>query len=140
VAAIALDRSRANQALKESEKQLSDILENVSGYIYLKDMQGRYLFANRLLRELFNAPMEEIVGYDDSKFYDADTAASLLQSDLRVLQGGETLRSEESNLNQLTGETSVYLTIRLPLRHEDGSIYALCGIATDITEQNTTGN
>jgi diguanylate cyclase (GGDEF)-like protein/PAS domain S-box-containing protein len=135
VAAIALDRSRANQALKESEKQLSDILENVSGYIYLKDMQGRYLFANRLLRELFNAPMEEIVGYDDSKFYDADTAASLLQSDLRVLQGGEPLRSEESNLNPLTGETSVYLTIRLPLRHEDGSIYALCGIATDITEQ-----
>ena len=135
VAAIALDRSRANQALKESEKQLSDILENVSGYIYLKDMQGRYLFANRLLRELFNAPMEEIVGYDDSKFYDANTAASLLQSDLRVLQDGETLRSEESNLNPLTGETSVYLTIRLPLRHEDGSIYALCGIATDITEQ-----
>ena len=135
VAAIALDHSRANQALKESEKQLSDILENVSGYIYLKDTQGRYLFANRLLRELFNAPMEEIVGYDDSKFYDADTAASLLQSDLRVLQGGEPLRSEESNLNPLTGETSVYLTIRLPLRHEDGSIYALCGIATDITEQ-----
>ena len=51
--------------------------------------------------------MEEIVGYDDSKFYDADTAASLLQSDLRVLQGGEPLRSEESNLNPLTGETSV---------------------------------
>lgn len=135
VAAIALDRNRADHALKESEKQLSDILENVSAYIYLKNTQGRYLFANRLLRELFHAPMEEIVGYDDSKFYDADTAATLLQNDLRVLQGGETLRTEESNLNPLTGETSVYLTIKLPLRHEDGSIYALCGIATDITEQ-----
>jgi len=135
VAAIALDRNRADQALKESEKLLSDILENVSAYIYLKDTQGRYLFANRLLRGLFNAPMEEIVGYDDSKFYDATTAANLRKSDLQVLQGGETLRREESNHNPLTGETSVYLTIKLPLRHEDGSIYALCGIATDITEQ-----
>lgn len=135
VAAIALDRNRADQALKESEKMLSDILENVSAYIYLKDMQGRYLFANRLLRELFNAPMEEIVGYDDNKFYDANTAASILQSDLRVLQDGETLRIEESNLNPLTGETSIYLTIKLPLRREDGSIYALCGIATDITKE-----
>lgn len=135
VAAIALDRNRADHVIKESEKLLSDILENVSAYIYLKDMQGRYLFANRLLRGLFNAPTEEIVGYDDSKFYDADTAATLLQSDLRVLQGGETLRSEETNLNPLTGETAVYLTIKLPLRHEDGSIYALCGIATDISEQ-----
>jgi diguanylate cyclase (GGDEF)-like protein/PAS domain S-box-containing protein len=135
VAAIAIDRNRADQALKESEKLLSDILENVSAYIYLKDMQGRYLFANRLLRGLFNAPIEEIVGYDDSKFYDANTAAHMRQNDLRVLQGGETLRSEESNLNPLTGETSVYLTIKLPLRHEDGGIYALCGIATDISEQ-----
>lgn len=135
VAAIALDRNRADQALKESEKLLSDILENVSAYIYMKDLQGRYLFANRLLRKLFNAPMEEIVGYDDNKFYDADTAASLRQSDLRVLNQGETLRSEESNLNSLTGETSIYLTIKLPLKHEDGTIYALCGIATDISEQ-----
>ena len=135
VAAIALDRNRADQALKESEKMLSDILENVSAYIYLKDRQGRYLFANRLLRELFNAPMEEIVGYDDSKFYDATTAANIHQNDLRVLQGGETLRDEESNLNPLTGETSVYLTIKLPLRHANGSIYALCGIATDITRE-----
>ena len=135
VTAIALDRNHADLALKENEKLLSDILENVSAYIYMKDLHGRYLFANRLLRELFKAPMEEIVGYDDSKFYDANTAANLQQNDLRVLQGGETLRSEESNHNPLTGETSVYLTIKLPLRHADGSIYALCGIATDITEQ-----
>jgi len=135
VAAIALERYRADQALKESEKMLSDILENVRAYIYLKDIQGRYLFANRLLRELFTAPMEEIVGYDDSKFYDANTAANMHQSDLLVLHDGKLVRREESNPNPLTGETSVYLTIKLPLRHEDGSIYALCGIATDITKE-----
>jgi len=135
VTAIALDRNRADLALKENEKLLSDILENVSAYIYMKDTQGRYLFANRLLRELFNAPMEEIIAYDDSKFYDANTAEHMRQSDLEVLQQGVTLRREESIPNPLTGETSVYLTIKLPLHHEDGSIYALCGIATDITEQ-----
>ncbi|CAG0995013.1 partial putative signaling protein, partial [Methylophilaceae bacterium] len=31
--------------------------------------------------------------------------------------------------------TAVYLSVKLPLRHEDGSIYALCGISTDITER-----
>jgi diguanylate cyclase (GGDEF)-like protein/PAS domain S-box-containing protein len=135
VAAIALDRNRANLAIKENEKMMSDILENVSAYIYMKDRQGRYLFANRLLRDMFNAPLEEIIGYDDSKFYDAMTAETMLKSDLKVLQEGETLRCEERTPNPLTGHTSVYLTIKLPLRHEDGSIYALCGIATDITEQ-----
>ena len=135
LAEIALGRSHADQALKESEKLLSDILENVSAYIYMKDMQGRYLFANRLLREWFDAPMEEIVGYDDTKFFDADTAASMRNSDLRVLKDGETLQIEETNPNMLTGVTDVFLTVKLPLRREDGSIYALCGISTDITER-----
>ena len=101
----------------------------------MKDSQGRYLFANRLLREQFAAPMEEIVGYDDNKFFDADTAASMRKDDLRVLLEGETLQTEETNLNILTGVTNVFLSVKLPLRREDGSIYALCGISTDITER-----
>jgi diguanylate cyclase (GGDEF)-like protein/PAS domain S-box-containing protein len=135
LAEIALSRSHADQALKESEKLLSDILENVSAYIYMKDMQSRYLFANRLLRERFDAPMEEIAGYDDTKFFDADTAANMRKDDLRVLQNGETLQTEETNLNILTGVSDVFLSVKLPLRREDGSIYALCGISTDITER-----
>ena len=135
LAEIAIDRSHADQALKESEKQLSDILENVTSYIYMKDTQGRYLFANRLLRERFDAPMEEIVGYDDYKFFDTDTAANMRMDDLRVLQKGEILKFEETNLNLLTRDMDVFLTVKIPLRREDGSIYALCGISTDITER-----
>ncbi len=135
LAEVALGRSHADQALKESGKLLSDILENVTAYIYTKDTQSRYLFANRLLRERFDAPMEEIVGYDDHKFFDADTADNMRKDDLRVLQKGETLQTEETNLNILTGVTEVFLSVRIPLRREDGRIYALCGISTDITER-----
>ncbi len=135
LAEIALGRSHADQALKENEKLLSDILENVTAYIYMKDTQGRYLFANRLLRERFAAPMEEIAGYDDNKFYDADTAANMRKDDLRVLQNGEMLQIEETNENLLTGVMDVFMTVKLPLRRDDGSIYALCGISTDISER-----
>lgn len=135
LAEVALGRNHTDQALKESGKLLSEILENVTAYIYTKDMQSRYLFANRLLRERFDAPMEEIVGYDDYKFFDADTADNMRKEDMRVLQNGETLQREETNLNILTGVTEVFLSVKLPLRREDGGIYALCGISTDITER-----
>ena len=102
---------------------------------YFHPLAAFHLFANRLLRELFNAPMEEIVGFDDGKFYDAATAANMRESDLRVMQTGEMLRGDENIPDPLTGQTSVYLITRLPLRHDDGGIYALCGIASDITEQ-----
>ena len=135
LAEIALSHSHADQALKENEELLSDILENVSAYIYMKDPQGRYLFANRLLRERFAAPIDEIVGYDDSKFFDADTVANIRADDLRVLKDGETLQAEEIRLNILTGVTQVFLTVKIPLRRQSGNIYALCGISTDITER-----
>ena len=135
LAEVALGRSHADQALKESGKLLSDILENVTAYIYTKDTQSRYLFANRLLRERFDAPMEEIVGYDDHKFFDADTADNMRKEDLRVLQNGETIQTEETNHNMLTGVMDVFLSVKIPLRREDGSIYALCGISTDISKR-----
>ncbi|MGA9666205.1 MAG: diguanylate cyclase [Gallionella sp.] len=135
LAEIALSRSRADQALKEKEKQLFDILENVTSHIYMKDSQRRYLYANCLLCERFAAPMEEIIGYDDSKFYDTDTAARMRDEDLRVLQHGETLQVEETITNMLTGVMQVFMTVKIPLRREDGGIYALCGISTDISER-----
>jgi diguanylate cyclase (GGDEF)-like protein/PAS domain S-box-containing protein len=140
LAEISLSRSRADQALKEKEKQLFDILENVTAYIYMKDTRGRYLFANRRLCERFAAPTEEVVGYDDSKFYDADTAANMRKDDLRVLQQGETLQVEETITNMLTGVMQVFMTVKIPLRHGDGSIYALCGISTDISERKDFEN
>jgi len=136
LAEIALGRRHDDQALKESEQRLTNILENVTAYIYLKDTEGRYLFANRLLREWFDAPMEEIVGYDDTKFYDADTAANMHKADLRVLQKGETLKMEEILPNVLTPDDArVFMTVKIPLRFGDGKIHSLCGISTDITER-----
>jgi diguanylate cyclase (GGDEF)-like protein/PAS domain S-box-containing protein len=135
LAEIALGRKHADQLLRENQQMLSGILENVTAYIYMKDTKGRYLFANRLLRERFDAPMDEIVGYNDYKFFDADTATNILKDDLRILKHGETLHVEETLPNLLTGMTQVFLTVKLPLRREDGRIYALCGISTDITER-----
>ena len=135
LAEIALGRSHADRALRESEKLLLDILESVNAYIYMKDTDSRYLFANRRLREWFDAPMEEIVGYDDHKFYDADAAARMRKEDLRVLKDGDTLEAEETLFNVLTRDTQVFMTVKLPLQREDGSIYALCGISTNITKR-----
>ena len=121
--------------LRESEQKLSEILENVDAFIYLKDTQGRYLFANRRVRELFGLPMEEIVGQGDEKFFDADTTENIHNNDRLVLEKGETVRVEETNLGLRDSLVTTYLSVKLPLRNASGEIYALCGISTDITER-----
>ncbi|MCV6609155.1 MAG: EAL domain-containing protein, partial [Amphritea sp.] len=53
--------------------------------------------------------------------------------DRRVLDHGEVLREEERGTVIQTGKSAIYKATKLPLRREDGSIYALCGISVDIT-------
>lgn len=126
-------QKHAELALKSSEQKLLTILDNVDAFIYLKDMGGRYLFANRRVRELWGAEMEDIIGYGDEKFFDADTTKAIQQNDNQVLNYGEVINIEETNTVPATGKSATYISTKLPLRRDDGSIYALCGISTDIT-------
>ena len=123
------------ESLRESENKLLTILDNVDAYIYLKDTDGRYLFANAPVRSLWHATMDEIVGHGDDKFFDGPTVEHIHRSDRRVLDEGETLRTEEVRTVTQTGRSAAYQTTKLPLRRDDGSIYALCGISFDVTER-----
>ncbi|PSJ47680.1 diguanylate cyclase [Zobellella endophytica] len=119
--------------LQASEARLNTILDSVEAYIYIKDEELRYQYANRKVCELFGLSQAQIIGQRDTRFFDADTCARLRQNDLRVLQQGERVAHEEVNYLSDNGEPRTYLTVKLPLRHPDGRIYALCGISTDIT-------
>ncbi|MEW8211267.1 MAG: PAS domain S-box protein, partial [Candidatus Thiodiazotropha taylori] len=48
------DIERVRKQLIESEHEMRTILDNVDAFIYLKDMQGNYLFANQRVRDLWH--------------------------------------------------------------------------------------
>ncbi|MGB0127768.1 MAG: ATP-binding protein [Rhodocyclaceae bacterium] len=132
------EKEQAEGLLKHKEEQLRTILDGVDAFIYLKDTQGRYLYANSAVRRLWHVELDDLVGSGDDKFFDAATAENIRNNDQRVLEKGETVRAEETNAVSETGETATYLSVKLPLRRPDGSIYALCGISTDITQRIKT--
>lgn len=128
-------RYQVEHSLGKSESMLSVVLDNVDACIYLKDTDGRYLFANRATLALWNTSLEEVVGFSDEKFFDAATVANIQAVDRRVLESGDVLRTEEVNTVGGSGKTVTYWTTKMPLRREDGSTYALCGISTDVSER-----
>lgn len=127
-------RKQAEIELRASEQKMLTILDNVDAYIYLKDPEGKYLFANRRVRELWGVEMEDIVGFGDEKFFDEATTLQIRTNDREVLDKGETHTTEENNTVLATGQSFTYLSTKLPLRRADGAIYALCGVSTDISE------
>ena len=120
--------------LHASEAKLNIILDSVEAYIYIKDLDLRYQYANHKVCELFDRPLSEVIGNQDAEFFDAVTAENLRNNDLRVLRDGERVADEETNTSPDGSTSNTFLSVKLPLRNPDGAIYALCGISTDITE------
>ncbi|MBD3562769.1 PAS domain S-box protein, partial [Planktothrix sp. FACHB-1355] len=131
------ERKQIEAQLRKSEAKLSAILDNVGACIYIKDLQGNYIYINHLIEEVFGFTEAEIIGSNDFKLFSKQTASSLRQNDRKVIESGVVHRFEEvGELNN--GEYRYYLSIKVPLKSEDGSIYGICGISTDITELKQT--
>jgi len=129
------ERRMIEDALRESENKLATILDSVEAFIYIKDCNYRYQYANQPVRQLFGKALEDIIGKLDDAFFDEATTAKLRENDRRVIELGERIATEEINTGNDNAITHTYFSVKQPLRHEDGSIYGLCGISTDIGER-----
>lgn len=119
--------------LLEKENHLATILDSVEAYIYIKDSHYRYQYANKKVRDLFGETMEDIINKDDFDFFDYPTAINVRKNDRLIIEKGQRIEEEELNTG-LNGNTNVFLSVKLPMYREDGAIYALSGISTDITK------
>ncbi|MCC5797359.1 MAG: EAL domain-containing protein [Methylophaga sp.] len=129
-----LRKEQAEKALAESEATLSTIMENVSACIYMKDLNGRYVYANRQLLKLWNTESDQITGKTDEAFFNWRSVARLRANDRLVLDRGQSVSCEETCTITHSGDTVDFWSVKLPLKDENGKIYGLCGISTDITE------
>ncbi|XZG69095.1 sensor domain-containing diguanylate cyclase [Chitinibacteraceae bacterium HSL-7] len=114
---------------------LQQVLDEVGAYVFTKDMDGRYTYANRLVLELLGLTLDDIVGSTDEAFFDLERAGGLRVNDRLVLDEGQTIEREEENVLRHSGETRVYWSVKRPLYGATGERIGLVGISTDITEQ-----
>lgn len=127
-------RKRAEEALRTSEERLTTILDNVGAYIFIKDTQYRYTYVNRKVCDLFGMQAAEILGKGDEVFFSPASVEEIILSDRPVIERGETVMREETDLTSSDKVPRTYWTVKLPLRDSSGTIYGICGISTDITE------
>ena len=118
---------------------LITVLNDVGAYIYMKDLEGNYTYANRLVLELFNIELINLVGKNDSYFFNLELANELIENDKRVFNG-EILETVEKNVIKETNEIKYYQSVKKPLLDKNGKIVGLFGISTDITSRKNLEN
>ena len=116
-------------------KMLGEVLNNVGAFIYTKDLKGFYTYVNQAVLDLFDKKLEEVVGFDDSHFFDLDLSTQLNKNDQKVMHEGIIVESEETNYIKSLKETRVYKAVKNPLYDTEGNIIGMCGISTDITDE-----
>ncbi len=121
-------------------KALEAVVNNVGSYIYTKDVNGCYTFVNHAVERVFNEASEDIIGKDDSHFFDLDVYNQLKINDLKVLSEDTLISSEEVNLIKSTGELKTFHTVKKSLTNDVGEIIGMCGISTDISQQKELEN
>ncbi len=125
--------ARRTAELQESEERLQGILDNAPMTIYMKDADGRYLLVNRQFEELVGRERHQMRDATDSEIFTPPQVAELRARDARVLASGEIYRCEE--VFPTASGSRTFQSVRFPLHHADGGVYAVCAISADVTEQ-----
>jgi len=128
-------QSNNNDSITKQLAVLKQVCNTLGAYIYTKDMQGRYTYANQAVLQLFNKALEEVVGFDDTQFFDLDISSHIIKNDNQVMQTATVINAEEINYIKSSGEQRIYHTVKSPLFDDDGRVYGMCGISTDITTE-----
>ncbi len=127
--------SRLKQTQEITQSTLENIVANMPGHVYWKNVDGVYLGCNnRQARSLSFNYGSEIIGKTDFDLpWGSGVADIFRKNDLRIMKTGETLIIEEKS--QVDGKEAVVLSHKSPMRNKQGDIIGILGISIDISER-----
>ena len=133
IAGIAIERRRAEDALRASEAKFRGLFESVLEGVYRSTLDGRFLAVNPAFARL--------LGYDSPEELYAVPCAAIYANPrdrenyvLRIAQDGE-IRGEEIELRRKDGTTVIVLDNCRAVRDSSGQATGFEGTLVDVTER-----
>lgn len=134
---LELEQMEAEQ--KNQRVLLQNILDNLPNFIFVKDASGKYLLANKKLKELINVESPDEIGAKISNFVKQENMPDKYsESDWQVLNNKAVVSFEEKY--PVNGIIHYFQIVKFPLLNEEGVVTHICGISTDITEHRESEN
>jgi len=128
------ERKRAEEALRQSEERFARFMHHLPGLAWIKDMQGRYVYANAAAQQAFNASQERLYGSTDEDIFAPEVAAQFKKHDEQALTDEKGLQVIET-LEHADGVLHSSLVNKFPIPGPDGATTLIGGTAFDITER-----
>ncbi|GAC1422473.1 MAG: hypothetical protein NVSMB6_23960 [Burkholderiaceae bacterium] len=135
-----VDISHDNSTFKQQESRLRDtarilqaVMDNTSSYIHVRDVNGRFLYVNEEYEKVFDVPKASVVGKLIEEVFPPDIAAIRREMHETVIRSPVDLHAEIVQV--VHGSVQTFMDVKSPLLDDDGNVYAVYCIGTDITQR-----
>lgn len=133
-----LEQEKLIHKAEAAELTLDNIIANMPGHLYWKNVEGIYLGCNnRQARSLGFRSAADIIGKTDAALpWHGASAETFRENDLRIMETGNTEIFEEDA--RIEGKAATVLSQKTPLKNRQGKIIGVLGISIDITKLKET--
>ncbi|MBC7361992.1 MAG: PAS domain S-box protein [Candidatus Aminicenantes bacterium] len=126
------EKKLAELALAEQKELFQTVLDSAEDLIFVLDRDYKILLFNKAAERVFSWSLEELKGKKFNEIYPAEGWPEAKNRFDRVLKGEVVKEDVEINFR---GRNFVLSVTEVPLRNEKGEVYAVCGIARDVTRR-----
>ncbi|PKQ45459.1 PAS domain-containing protein [Confluentibacter flavum] len=132
------EQKKLEDRLEKEKDFLQILMNNVPDYIYFKDMDSKYIRANKAIANFFKIDIDDLIGKSDADFLSKDAAHRYEKQDEAVLEKGVEIINKVEKLQDLDGNTIWLSVTKVPIRDKSSKIIGLVGVSRDATMQELT--
>lgn len=116
--------------------QFQAVFDTVPNLIFVKDLDGTYIMANKATAEFFGQKPEEIVGKTDIEFgMSKEEAERFKMADREVIENNDMLFIPEVKTIRPDGTKVWHQTIKVPFQQLNSSKPTVLSVVTDVTRR-----
>lgn len=127
-------QKNAERALRDSEARYYSLVESLPLRTWVKDMEGRFTFANHGLCESFGKTLSELIGKSDYDYAPFELADKYQRDDRRVRDTGKVFEDIEEFLFS-DGSKRYVQVLKAPVFNSQRQIVGTQGMSWDVTER-----
>jgi PAS domain S-box-containing protein len=125
-----------NGGLGRYHEFLNALMDNISDYIYFKDLDSRFLRINAAHARAFGlSDPAQAIGKTDFDFFTEDHARQAFEDEQEIIRTGRPIIGLVEKETRAEDRFSWVSTTKMPLRDDRGRIIGTFGISRDITAQ-----
>ncbi len=132
------ERKRVEEALKQSEKRLSDIIFNSADWVWEVDENGNYTYSSQKGTDYFGLSSESILGKTPFYFMPPEEADKVSAKFTGAVAQKVPIKDLENWNIDKNGNRICLLTNGIPILDEKGNLKGYRGVDKDITERKNT--